>query len=106
MFLYVICESENASSVKIGVSANPDRRVKQLQTGHEAKLSVFHRETVDSKKAKPLETLVHRALAHKKIRGEWFALSPQDAALEIKHAIIRYGDLDDLNVLVRNRSLM
>lgn len=106
MFLYVICESENSSSVKIGISSNPDRRVKQLQTGHESKLCVFHRETVDPAKAKPLETLVHRALSHKKIRGEWFDLSPHDAILEIKHTIIRYGDIEDLDVLVRNRSLI
>jgi hypothetical protein len=95
-FIYVICEGLDAEVSKIGISKNPDRRVRQLQTGHPLPLVVAHREEVDDKKVKGLERLIHRQLTHLRLKGEWFSLSPADAILEVKHALIRYGDQEEV----------
>lgn len=90
MFLYVIASGPN--SVKIGYSADPQRRLGQLQIGHEKILQVVYKEPVPVDKAPLLEKLVHKANNHKRIHGEWFALTPDEAISEIQFAIIRYSD--------------
>lgn len=100
-YLYVICEADQPEVVKIGFSIDPARRVKQLQTGHANTLHVFHKEAVETTKVKPIERIIHKTLAHHKRKGEWFGISPDDAVLEIKHALIRYGDVDDLSAHIR-----
>lgn len=105
-FIYVICEGKDATSVKIGFSADPDKRVRQLQTGHASPLVVFYREEVEAAKVRPLEKIVHRLLSHRRQKGEWFSLDPANAVLEIKHAVMRYGDIDDLSTLVTGGTMV
>lgn len=100
-YIYVICEAEGATAVKIGFSANPDKRVLQLQAGHATPLVVYHRERVASDKVRGMEKVIHRLLSHRKLTGEWFGLSPEEAALQVKHAMIRYGDEEDLSARIR-----
>lgn len=95
-FIYVICEGKDADSVKIGFSENPDKRVRQLQTGHASPLVVFFKEEIEAGKVRALEKIIHRLLSHHRQKGEWFSLAPCDAVLEIKHAVMRYGDVEDL----------
>ncbi len=90
MFIYVIASSSN--SVKIGYSAHPDRRLGQLQTGHEKKLEVVHKEPVTDKDAPILEKLIHRANRHLCLHGEWFNLTHEQAIQEVQFAVIRYSD--------------
>lgn len=97
-FIYVICESLDPTSSKIGISKNPDRRVRQLQTGHPLPLVVFHREEIADEKVRGLERLIHRLLAHHRMKGEWFALPPEAAVQEVRHALIRYGDEEDVQL--------
>jgi hypothetical protein len=104
-YIYVICEQVEGTPVKIGFSATPEKRLRQLQTGHAGKLILFHKEEVEVGKVKALERVIHKELRHKKHRGEWFNLTPEDAVVEIKHALIRYGDIDDLAHRIRSRTL-
>jgi hypothetical protein len=105
-YIYVICEkSEGSNPVKIGLSQDPEKRLKQLQTGHSAPLVLFHKEEIENKNAPSLERIIHRTLSQHRTSGEWFALTPQDAVAEVKHAIIRYGDVDDLAIRVRSRTI-
>ena len=90
MYVYVIASSPH--TVKIGYSADPDRRLQQLQVGHERQLVLVHQEKVGEIQAPILEKLIHRANRHKTVRGEWFDLSHQEAILEVKFAVIRYSD--------------
>lgn len=94
-YLYVISESDQGPC-KLGFSAVPERRLRQLQTGCAGKLVLFHQEAVPSAKVKQLERALHGLLRHLKLKGEWFNLSTSDAILEVKHAVIRYED--DLTV--------
>ena len=94
-YIYVICENDK-SPVKIGFSNNPEKRLKQLQTGHPNILTLHYKEEIDSSNVKILEKIIHKENKHHNVSGEWFNLSPQDAVLEIKHALIRYADMKNL----------
>jgi len=104
-FIYVICEDAATSTVKIGFSANPDRRLKQLQTAQSNPLILFHKEEVPAASVRALERVIHKELSYRKARGEWFSISPEDAVATIKHAMIRYGEIDDLAQRMRSRTL-
>lgn len=104
-FIYVICENaENISTVKIGFSANPDRRLKQLLTAQANPLVLFHKEEVPPASVRALERVIHKELSYRKARGEWFSISPEDAVATIRHALIRYGDIENLAARVRSRT--
>lgn len=90
MYIYAI--ASGPESIKIGYSLDPERRVGQLQTGHERLLKLVHKEAVSAEKAPILERLIHQANRHKCLHGEWFKLTHEDAIREIQFAVIRYCD--------------
>ena len=72
---------------KIGVSVNPDKRIKQLQTGTPYELSIIT--IYDSKFPFKVESILHNTFQSKKttenfqfdfewLSGEWFNLSATD----------------------------
>lgn len=77
---------------KLGFSDNPNRRVKQLQTGYPTTLSLkFFSETDYSKiHARKLEKFLHRDLNAYKLSGEWFNISDEMAIFYINFTIIDY----------------
>ena len=89
MFLYVI-GAVTDGPVKLGISADPDRRVCQLQTGHSQRLQVYHTEPVQPEKAHLFERLLHKCLRHRRIRGEWFNLSVEQAIADLRFVFIEY----------------
>lgn len=102
-YVYVLASNPDGP-VKIGISNDPDRRVRQLQTGHAEPLRVLHREPVgDAARAKAFETLIHRNVAHLRRRGEWFAMSGEQAVKQVLFAVMTYDDIDDLPGKVRRR---
>lgn len=88
MFIYAI--ASGPETVKIGYSANPERRLGELQVGHEKRLKIVYKEAVPDKKAPILEKLIHNANNHLRIHGEWFALTHEQAIQEVQFALIRY----------------
>jgi hypothetical protein len=90
VFIYVIASSSD--TVKIGYSADPQRRLGQLQVGHERKLQLVHTEKVDADRAPLLERLIHQANRHRCLHGEWFNLTHEQAIGEVQFAMIRYGE--------------
>jgi len=95
-YIYVICEKDK-SPVKIGFSVDPHKRLKQLQTGHPSILTLHHFEEVEDGSVKVLERIIHKENKHNRVSGEWFNLTPEEAIFEIKHAIMRYGDVENLH---------
>jgi hypothetical protein len=69
-FVYVAVE-EGTGNYKVGISVDPERRVRELSIGNPRELSL-----VKVFKALPdgylSETLAHAALAEHHIRSEWF----------------------------------
>ena len=87
--IYIISESE-LGPVKIGFSNAPERRLKQLQTGYPKPLTLHHVEYVGETNVRLMEGFIHAANRHRKVQGEWYNLTVEDAIVEVKHAMIRY----------------
>ncbi len=77
MYLYVIGPNEGPQ--KIGLSENVQRRLKNLQTGHPHKLHIHHFEEVPRKQVRAIEKRIHTELNYKKLKGEWFDITKQEA---------------------------
>jgi hypothetical protein len=67
-YLYTISDDEG-KYFKVGVANNPAERLKQLQTGNPIRLRI---EAVVPNEPH-LEYIMHKSLAHRHVRGEWFA---------------------------------
>lgn len=100
-FLYVIAASP-AGPVKLGVSNDPERRLRQLQTGHAERLHLFHTEPVDSERSRLFERLLHRDINHHRQHGEWFRLTAEAAILHVQFTIIEYDLEPDLQHCLHN----
>lgn len=75
-YIYIISNEQNY--IKVGVSKNPERRIKQLQTGNEHQLSLLFKEEFNCSRNHLLK--IEKEL-HKKLKqmttksiGEWFLL--------------------------------
>lgn len=90
-FIYVIAPRPEGPC-KIGLSGNPNRRLRQLQTGHPEPLSLYHTMEVEAGRVALLEKLIHKTLRVWKQKGEWFRLSVEECKGEVEFALIRYGD--------------
>lgn len=71
-FIYFI-EAIGHDRIKIGKADNPEVRLKQLQTGSHAELRLIG--TIAAEAAREQE--MHQAFATDRIRGEWFAATPE-----------------------------
>lgn len=96
-YIYII--SNDLGYIKVGVSKNPNRRVKQLQTGNEHKLTLLFMEEFrcERKHLLCIEKEIHKNLKQMatKCVGEWFYLDTYKLD-SIKNIItfhrIRYED--------------
>lgn len=96
-YIYII--SNDQGFVKVGVSKDPKRRLKQLQTGNEHKLELLFTEEFECSRKHILrvEKLIHKELKRitTKMIGEWFKID-EDKLTSIKNTIIyhriRYED--------------
>jgi hypothetical protein len=102
--MYVIGATVNGP-LKLGISADPDRRVGQLQTGHAERLHVFHREPVPDDKARLFERLLHRDIGFRRTIGEWFDMTLEQAVAHIQFTIIQYDGVDNLAEKLRLRRI-
>lgn len=71
-YIYLIKNTEE-SSYKIGVSKNPKKRIKSLNTGNSAKLVLVS--MFETKYAYKIERTLHRKYSYMRKHGEWFDLS-------------------------------
>lgn len=39
-----------------------------------------------------MERALHKTIAFKRLKGEWFGITVEDAIAEVKHAIMLYSD--------------
>ena len=100
-FIYII--GSNKPPYKVGISKNPNRRLKNLQTGHPYPLQIHHLIETNINKTKLLETIIHRNLKFHKTNGEWFDMSLQNLKLQVEFVLIRYGEEENLSILVKER---
>jgi hypothetical protein len=87
-YIYVI--GGTSKPYKIGITNNPTRRLKNLQTGHPSKLKIYHLEPIPDDQIRLIEQNIHKTIKYKKTHGEWFDIILEDAIAEVKFARIRY----------------
>lgn len=79
MYLYV-AKNTSTGSLKVGISANPEKRVKALQVGCDGILELVA--TVSAENGFQSESDAHKRLSGHRIHGEWFSASA-DYVLEV-----------------------
>lgn len=77
-FIYFIGREEGP--VKIGVSRNPSERLVGLQTGCPFPLKLHGHWMVENTRIYAVERTIHSALEPYRAQGEWFSLTPKEAA--------------------------
>jgi predicted GIY-YIG superfamily endonuclease len=75
MYVYAIRESDTRN-IKIGISKDPEQRLKQLQTGNSQKLElVAYRKAENRYKDEASLHLTHKA---EQVRSEWFSIKENE----------------------------
>lgn len=87
-YIYVI--GGQNKPYKIGITNNPERRLKTLQTGHPNKLFIHYTEEIDSTQVRHIEQTIHKLINRHRLQGEWFDLELNEAIAEVKYARMRY----------------
>ena len=87
--IYVIGAPKGAK--KIGLAKNPAARLRALQTGHGAALSVLYARPVAVGAASDVERRVHWLLRHGLAHGEWFKVSLAMAREAVDSAVADDG---------------
>ena len=82
--IYIIGE-RNSTRLKIGISANPARRLKNIMTDNPYDVEVLWDRIVH--RARRVEMNAHLVLADVRIRGEWFNVTLADAIAVIEKII-------------------
>ena len=84
-YVYVIAAESTCSYVKIGISDNPHRRIRQLQTGSPFFLFVFGVfEAATREAAEGIEAAAHYIMDEARAAGEWFCVLADEARDTLK----------------------
>ncbi len=111
--VYVIASS--VGLVKLGISANPDQRKRQLELSSGLSLRVHH-ETPLMPLAADIEKIAHSMLAECRREGEWFCTTPEHLVVAIDEAskavetksgpLVRFSGLVTIQVKMPNERLI
>lgn len=96
-YLYII--GPDVGHQKIGFSSDVNSRLRSLQTGNPLPLKIHHMEPIAKDRIRLMERQLHHELKHQRLKGEWFDITPEDAKLMLKYAMIRW--LDDSTLKYR-----
>jgi Meiotically up-regulated gene 113 len=88
-YIYII--GSDKPPYKVGISKNPQRRLKDLQTGHPYPLTIHSIVETSTANNKLLESVIHRNLRHLRTNGEWFDIPLERLKLEVDFVMIRYS---------------
>ena len=86
MNYYVYVIGPDDGPIKIGFTNNLKTRLRTIQTGNPERIKIHYSiEFKTEKDMRAAEKKIHRTLAHKRKKGEWFDILPEDAKLELEH---------------------
>lgn len=95
-WLYLI-QSE-LGYVKIGITANVERRLDSLQTSSPSRLKLYQKVGCPNvEAARRLEKLLHKRYASNRVNREWFDIDPEIVVNEIAFAIEVYEAMTGVN---------
>lgn len=85
-YLYIIGPAGRSKPIKIGLAADPELRLRQLQTGNPMKLCIMHKYWAFSREqASYWEILAHKLFEDKRLAGEWFDVTALEVHDNISH---------------------
>ena len=85
--LYLIGYQESGIyHIKIGIAADPSRRLQQIQTGNGHRLSLL--KTIACIAPRRVEMGLHRQFKHYRQSGEWFAM-PYPVLVQLEQVLDR-----------------
>ena len=102
-YIYII--GSDKPPYKVGISKNPQRRLRDLQTGHPYPLAIHSIIETSITNNKLLESVIHRNLKHFRTSGEWFDLSLEKLKLEVDFVMIRYSEDSTLKTRITQNIL-
>jgi len=85
MFVYIMTMPRGLK--KIGVSAHPEFRLRQLQIANPNFIELALTRRVPRSTARWIERRAHKLLASKRVRGEWFKASLAESFWAVKTAM-------------------
>jgi hypothetical protein len=102
VYLIKAVSSSGDVSYKIGKSVNPQKRVKELQTGNSNKLEISC--VYDTQYVNLLESTLHIHFKQFRMEGEWFAIdeSVEDTFISICDKYEKNFDILRENTYVQN----
>jgi len=71
MFIYFIQAGGTGGPMKIGISKDPEKRLKALQVGSHELLKIIYKKNLGGE-AENMELFLHEKFKNFRIRGEWF----------------------------------
>lgn len=90
-YIYIM---SNGDAFKVGLSIDPKRRLRQLQTGSPKKLSLVYFVEIETAPVKILESIMHRYLKMNHLTGEWFNADLATIKNLLDFVKIRYDNED------------
>ncbi len=79
--VYIICYEGGIPPVKVGIASKIERRLDQIQVGNPNKVILYQSFSCPNRiMASSIEEEFHKKMDEKRIRGEWFNISPSEAA--------------------------
>ena len=97
MYVYMIKEP-STGNIKIGISQDPERRLRQLQTGNSSKLELVACAKAENRYEDEMN--LHRMVENMLVRGEWFATG-NAYAKELHKKLEEVGKPDAIEVAAR-----
>ena len=96
-YVYLI-KSKETQQYKIGISANPHKRILQLETGNPEQLQIIH--TYKTTNYNSVEKALHNRFSYLRVNREWFKF---DNDIELN--FLKYcGLYDNAITLIKNNS--
>ena len=90
-YVYLICNPVT-EQYKIGVTKNdPEKRLKQLQTGNGCELHIVATHLTDN--AYYIENMLHKELSGHNVKNEWFEITGVNPLVEFKRICSKYEDI-------------
>lgn len=89
MFIYVIASREEGPC-KIGFAKSPESRLRQLQTGHPERLTLWFTQEIKHENVRRVEKIIHESVKFDRSTGEWFRIDVAAAIAEVTFAAIRH----------------
>ena len=87
---YLYAVTDDGTRHKIGHTKDLRQRLSTFQTGQAGKLQLSAAISVPQCRARALEAHIHRDIAWRRIRGEWFEMTPEEAWSLLEFARIRW----------------